>query len=163
MINYLIGARGNLPPFDHLFLISTYNTSRKPPGCFSIPEQPARLLIRAGEMLHTVTRSACSTGIAHTFLGISNINEAALGVNSQHVACNLKGNCARAAPPNLLLSSSDCRRGVCGGEGWSRDRANHGHSWEISPNMVKSPCETRTQTLLWGFYSVMNVTEYMQH
>lgn len=54
---------------------------------------PERAAAAPAEMLLlAVTRSACSTGVAHTFLRISNINEAALGVNSQRVACNPKGN-----------------------------------------------------------------------
>lgn len=57
------------------------------------------------EMLLAVTRSACSTGVAHTFLRISNINEAALGVNAQRVACNPKGN--SRAPPFLPPEEED--------------------------------------------------------
>lgn len=69
---------------------------------------PARQLTRTRDTLLPVTRSACFAGLTHTFLTISNINEAVLGVNSQHVACKLKGDCTRAAPPNRLLSSSSC-------------------------------------------------------
>lgn len=60
-----------------------------------------------------MTRSACCTGLAHTFLTISNINEVVLAVNSQHVACKLKGNYTRATPPNLLVSRSDWNMGAC--------------------------------------------------
>lgn len=72
-------------------------------------------------MLLTVTRSACSAGLAHALLTISNINEPVLAVNSQHVACKLKGNCTGAAPPNLLLSSFQSAPG----ERWSHLLGSH--------------------------------------
>lgn len=89
-----------------------YNMSRKPrSGWVTVPEHQQRSSLArevggGGGMLLTVTRSACSTGPAPTFLTISNINEVVLAVNSQHVACKLKGNCATATPPNLPLSRS---------------------------------------------------------
>lgn len=98
--------------FKLLFHLLYMHIKGRKPLSASVPEHQWDSSL-AQEMLHTVTRSACSTGHAHTFLNISNINEAALAVNSQHVACKLKGNCTRAAPPNLPLSSSDNMQGVC--------------------------------------------------
>lgn len=122
-------------------------------------------------MLLTVTRSACSTGLAHTFLTISNINEAVLAVNSQRVACKLKGNCARATPPNLLLSSSDCRWRVQS-ERWSHLLGLHlqcegfyGNEQIITfprkfcQTWLNCKAEYMHRSYGWIFFPLINVTE----
>lgn len=87
-MNYLIAACSEFASGTTLsFLCAARSSFRR------------HLSARQAEMLLAVTRSACSTGVAHTFLRISNINEAALGVNPRRVTRNPKSN--PRTPPYL--------------------------------------------------------------
>lgn len=78
-MNYLIAACSKFARGSALCL--SFPCAARAGSASALPERAA------AEMPLAVTRSACSTGVAHTFLGISNINESALAVNSQRVAC----------------------------------------------------------------------------